>query len=118
MSPYRHSGSGGRFRRFGISLAGVSLLTALGLVLWLQFDSLEIIQAKWEMAGLGLTLLRLSLIAMVIATWPRLVTWISADPGVQRSLRAQRWRVAIWLIILELVLGQGLFTAFVIGLLP
>jgi hypothetical protein len=93
-------------------------MAALGLVLWLQLDSLEIIEAQWQMAGVGLTLLRLSLIMVVIAAWPRLVRWITSDPRVQRSLRAQRWRVALWLIILELVLGQGLVAAFVTGLRP
>jgi hypothetical protein len=41
---------------------------------------------------------------------------VHGDPAVCReALLAARWRVAAWLAILELTLGQGLVTAFVAG---
>ena len=96
--------------------AGVVVLAAAGLLLWGQFQSMETIGSRLQSAAPWLTVWRIAAIVALIAAWPRIVPWMTADLAVREALLAARWRVAVWLAILELVLGQGLVTAFVAGL--
>jgi len=96
--------------------AGLVGLAAAGLLLWGQFGGLETIGSRLHAAAPWLTVWRVAAIVALIAAWPRVVPWMTADPAGREALLAARWRVAAWLAILELVLGQGLVTAFVAGL--
>jgi integrating conjugative element protein (TIGR03755 family) len=96
--------------------AGVVVLAAAGLLLWGQFESMETIGSRLQTAAPWLTVWRIAAIVALIAAWPRIVPWMTANPAAREALLAARWRVAAWLAILELVLGQGLVTAFVAGL--
>jgi len=96
--------------------AGVVVLTATGVLLWGQFESMETIGNRLQAAAPWLTVWRIAAIVALIAAWPRIVPWVTANLAVREALLAARWRVAAWLAILELVLGQGLVTAFIAGL--
>jgi hypothetical protein len=96
--------------------AGVTALVATGVLLWGQVESMETIGSRLQTAAPWLTVGRIAAIVALIAAWPRIVPWLTGNPATRRALRAARWRVAAWLAILELVLGQGLVTAFIAGL--
>jgi len=104
------------FKGLFLLFAGVVVLAAAGLLLWGQFESMETIGSRLQMAAPWLTVWRIAAIVALIAAWPRIVPWMTANPAAREALLAARWRIAVWLAILELVLGQGLVTAFVAGL--
>ncbi len=60
--------------------------------------------------------IRFLLIALLALFWPRLVAVAararSSDERTTAHWLALRWRVTGWLVIIELVLGQGLFGRF------
>ena len=62
------------------------------------------------------SVIRLLLIAMLAALWPRLVDLAArygrVDATEQSQLSALRWRVIGWLLIIELMIGQDLFSRF------
>lgn len=93
--------------------AGVLVLAASGVLLWGQFENMDTIGGRLETAAPWLTLLRISLIIAVIAAWPRIVLRLTQHPPARTALLAARWRVATWLVLLELILGQGLIQVFV-----
>ena len=96
--------------------ASVVVLAAAGLLLWGQLESMETIGSRLQAAAPWLTVCRIAAIVVLIAAWPRVVPWITTNLAAREALLAARRRVAAWLAILELVLGQGLVTAFVAGL--
>jgi len=91
--------------------AGILVLAASGVMLWGQVESMDTIGQRLQTAAPWLTLLRISLITAVIAAWPRIVPWLTRRADARTALLAARWRVAAWLILLELILGQGLIQA-------
>jgi len=91
--------------------AGILVLAASGVMLWGQVESMDTIGQRLQTAAPWLTLLRISLITAVIAAWPRIVPWLTQHPPARTALLAARWRVAAWLVLLELILGQGLIQA-------
>jgi hypothetical protein len=102
----------------GLILLLVALVLAAGaaLLLWERFESLETIGDRLHAAAPWLSAMRVTVIVAVIAAWPLIVPWFTDDPAVSCAVQAARWRVAAWLAILEVTLGQGLVTAFVAGL--
>ena len=100
-----------------LMLLGLFVLVGLAVLLWAQFESLDAIEGRLEAAGPWLTVMRISVIAAVVATWPRLVTWWVVDPARRAALLRARWRLAGWLVILEITLGQGLVGAFIASLM-
>ena len=63
---------------------------------------------------------RLGLIAFLALAWPRIIEsaerhgWL--DQAGRVALVGERWRVAGWLLLLELLLGQGLLGRFLAAL--
>lgn len=77
----------------------------------LQTESVQSVQRSinaWQMA---LTLLRWTLIAFVALGWNHLIARLASAGSITHSkvasLAALRWRAVTWLVLLELVLGQG-----------
>lgn len=91
-----------------------SLLTALvGYLLLhlLQTESMSFLQHRIDAWRTTLTTLRWTAIALLALSWNRLVLWLT-DTGVLSTMNAPRlselrWRIITWLVLLELVLGQG-----------
>ena len=55
---------------------------------------------------------RITIWIAVIASWPRLVPWLADRLGLPAALRTElldyRWRLALWMLLLEAVVGQNL----------
>ncbi len=99
------------------------LLTALvGYLLMhrLQTDSVQSVQQSIEDWRTTLTAIRWAVIAVVALGWNHLIAWL-ADAKILSQAKANRltglrWRVVTWLVLLELVLGQGVLVS-AIGLM-
>ncbi len=110
-----------RPRRKGFLLCTTvaALLTAgAGYLLMhrLQTESIQSIEQTMATWRLTLTLLRWGVIATAAFSWSYVVQRLSAS-GKLSSVQAEyltelRWRAATWLILLELVLGQGMVVKF------
>jgi hypothetical protein len=111
--------SGAKRKGFLIATLLAALLTVLvgyWLMHRLQTDSVQSIQQSIDTWTLTLTLCRWTVIALVAFGWNAGVEHF-AKTGKINSAKANqlhrfRWRAVTWLVILELVLGQGLVVKF------
>lgn len=101
-----------------LSLVAVGGVIAVGLVLWqaVGLSSLSTVSERVAAAKPFASAIRLALIGLLALAWPRLpVFWAGANGNDDRAhvrWMALRWRVAGWLLVIELVLGQNLFGRF------
>jgi len=90
------------------------LTTLVGYLLMdrLQTESMQRIQHSIDTWRLSLALIRWSLIALVALSWNYPVAWLAKSGTINHAKAAQltalRWRAVTWLVLLELVLGQGI----------
>lgn len=105
-----------RAKRKGFLLSttvAACLMALVGYLLMhrLQTDSVESIQHSIEVWRAPLTLVRWTAIGLVALGWHRLVAWWAnvghLHPQQAAQLTGLRWRIVLWLVVLELVLGQG-----------
>ena len=102
----------------GLSLLAVGLIFAVGALLWqaAELSSLSAVSEQVARFKPFVGVIRLLLIAMLAALWPRLVDlavrYGRIDVAERSRLLALRWRVIIWLLIVELLIGQDLFGQF------
>ena len=77
----------------------------------LQTQSVQSVQHSINAWRMALTLLRWTLIAFVTLGWNHLITRLASEGIITHSkvasLAALRWRAVTWLVLVELVLGQG-----------
>ena len=111
--------SGAKRKGFLIATLVAALLTALvgyWLMHRLQTDSLPSIQQGIDSWRLTLMLCRWTVIAVVAFGWNVGVEHFAKTGKIHFALADQlhryRWRAVTWLVILELVLGQGLVVKF------
>ena len=82
----------------------------------LQTDSVQSIQQSVDTWRLTLTLGRWAMIALVAFGWNAGVEFFAKTGKINFAqtgkLQRFRWRVVTWLVILELVLGQGMLVKF------
>ena len=104
---------------FLITTLVAALLTALvgyWLMHRLQTDSVQSIQQSIDTWRLTLTLCRWTVIALVAFGWNVGVEHLAKIGKIHSAqadqLHRYRWRAVTWLVILELVLGQGLVVQF------
>ena len=90
------------------------LLTAIvGYLLMhrLQTDSVQSIQHSIDAWRATLTAIRRTLIVLVALSWNQLIAWLADARALSHTkatrLTGLRWRAVTWLVLLELVLGQG-----------
>ena len=101
-----------------LSLVAVGGVIAVGLVLWqaVGLSSLSTVSERVAAAKPFASAIRLALIGLLALAWPRLpVFWAGANGNDDRThvrWMALRWRVAGWLLVIELVLGQNLIGRF------
>ena len=80
-------------------------------MLWSQWQSPLVIGRSLEEARPWLFFWRLTLFGILIGFWPvwaRLLTrWRRLTDAQSKRLAGSRWTVAVWLVVLELVLGQN-----------
>ncbi len=98
-------------------------LLGLGWLFWSQGLSPFTIERTLDAARSWLLLWRLALFVILIGFWPvwvRLIARWRHLTDVQRErLAGARWTIAVWLVVLELVLGQnmvGRFLNLLVGL--
>lgn len=110
-----------RARRKGFLLCttvAVLLTAGVGylLMVWLQTDSVQSIQQSLDSWRITLTLCRWAAIALVAFSWHYAVQRFTAASKISSDqaehLHGMRWRAVTWLILLELVLGQGMAVKF------
>lgn len=98
----------------GLALAG---LTVVGVFAWHYFNDTQAIAAGIERARPWLAAWRAALFFSLIGFWAQLINALANRYGwndpQRQHLGAQRWRVAAWLIVIELVLVQNLIGKFV-----
>ena len=105
----------------GLSFLAVGLIFAVGALLWQAAELSSISTVSEQVARLkpfaGAT--RLLLIGALAALWPRLVDlavrYGRVDAAERSKLRALRWRVVVWLLIIELIIGRNLFSQFLLA---
>ena len=90
------------------------LLTALAgylLMHRLHTDSVQSVQQSIDTWRTTLTAIRWAVIAVIAFGWNHLVVWLADTEILSRAkatrLTGLRWRAVTWLVLLELVLGQG-----------
>ncbi len=102
----------------GLSLLAVGLIVVLGVLLRYSAElfSLSTVSEQVERLKPFAGAVRLLLIALLAALWPRLVDlavrYGRVDATDRFQLHALRWRVIAWLLIIELMIGQDLFSRF------
>lgn len=105
-----------------------ALLTALvGYLLmhWLRTESVQSIHYSIDSWRTILTAIRCAVIALLALSWNHLVAWLTKAGMLTRTqaihLTELRWRAVTWLVLLELVLGQGVLVkamSLVVGAVP
>lgn len=102
----------------GLSLLAVVLAAGIGVLLWqaVELSSVAQVAARIDELKPVATGIRLALIGLVAALWPRLISLAHRAGRIGKEQRdallAQRWRLVGWLVVIELVLGQELLGRF------
>ena len=102
----------------GLSLLSVALTAVLGVLLWYSAERYSLSAVSEQILRLkplaGAT--RIMLIGLLVLFWPRLVDlavqYGQVDTTARPRLVALRWRVVVWLLIIELLIGQDLVHRF------
>ncbi len=118
-----HNGRALRRRWFFLlTLLAFTLALVAGGILWysVETSSVSEIQTRVNAMKPTFTGIRLFLIALVAMAWS-LVTnnlhrWGRLDDAQATTLLTLRWRIVIWLVVIELVLGQNLLGRFLSAL--
>lgn len=107
-----------------LTLTAVVLTALVGFFLMhrLQTESVQAIQHSVDSWQSSLTAIRWAVIVLITLFWNHLVGGI-AKAGIiteqqAADLTAQRWRTVTWLVLLELIVGQGVLikaTSFISG---
>lgn len=92
----------------GVLAAFAIVFVASGV--WHMIEGAEVVRARLDRTERWLDGWRWVLIVIVIGGWRYWVQWLGAHltPAARTGLIDARWRIAGWLVILELVLGQNL----------
>ena len=110
-----HSGLVMRQRWFLLlTLLAFVLALVVGGGLWHSVETSSVSEIQTRIGAMKpvFTGIRLFLIAVVAIAWPFLVDgmhrWGRIDAVQASTMRALRWRVVTWLVVIEGVLGQNL----------
>ena len=109
------------FNKLPTRRKGVLLLTMLAALLTglvgyllmhqLQTESVQSVQHSINAWRMALMLMRWTLIAFVALGWNHLITRLASAGIITHSkvtsLATLRWRAVTWLVVFELILGQG-----------
>jgi len=105
-----------------LTLLAFGLALGIGAFLWhaVQTSSVAAIQTRIEVMKPVATAIRLLLIGLVALAWPAMTRglhrWGRVDEAGAARLLSLRWRIVIWLGVIELVLGQNLLSRFLTAL--
>ena len=96
-----------------LTLVAMLMALLVGLLLWdsVQTQSIQVIRTHLDYLQPILTGNRWVLIAGLALAWPRLCRWWSPPGDLSnqktRQLSDFRWRIVGWLVVIEVILGQG-----------
>ena len=96
-----------------LSLAATLIALITGLVLWdsIQTHSIQSIRNHLDHWQPLLTAIRWTLIGGLGLGWPQLCRWWIRARNLchleAQQLQMRRWRIVGWLVVIELILGQG-----------
>ena len=102
----------------GLSFLAVGLIFAVGALLWqaAELSSLSIVSEQVARLKPFAGAIRLLLIGIMAALWPRLVDlevrYGRVNAAERSKLYALRRCVVAWLLIIELIIGRDLFSRF------
>jgi hypothetical protein len=102
----------------GFSLLAVVLAIGVGTVLWqaVGVSSVSRVSGHIQQLKPVAAAIRLGFIGLLGASWPWLVErayrYGRIGEGNRAHLLAQRWRIVVWLMVIELMLGQTLLGRF------
>lgn len=105
-----------------LTLLAFGLALGIGAFLWnaVQTSSVVAIQTRIEVLKPIFSAIRLLVIGLVALSWPAVTRtlhrWGRVDEAGAAQLLALRWRVATWLVVIELLLGQNLLGRFLAAL--
>jgi len=105
----------------GLSFLAVGLIFAVGALLWQAAELSSLTTVSEQVARLKpfAGAIRLLLIGILAALWPRLVDlavhYGRIDAAERSKLCALRWRVVAWLLIIELIIGRDLFSRLILA---
>ena len=100
------------FSRLTILAIVLALTISTVLMQALQISSVVAVQSVINSYTPYLAGLRLMVIALIACAWPKLIQYgqysgrISKERGTE--LKSSRWRIVLWLLIIELLVGQNL----------
>ena len=103
-----------RLGLLGLTALAVVLTIGVGLLLWqaVELSDMSQVSAQIDQIKPFASGIRLALIGLLAALWPRLIHLAHRSGRVedsqQSNLLALRWRLVGWLLVIELVLGQNL----------
>ncbi|WP_019584328.1 hypothetical protein [Thioalkalivibrio sp. ALE16] len=97
-------------RHLLIGVAAAFAIVVVAGLAWNMIEGAEAVRARLDRTEWLLAGWRWLLIAAVVLGWRYWVTWLGGHlpPESQQRLVDARWRVAAWLVILEILLGQNL----------
>lgn len=92
------------------------LLAGAGLLIWSRYQSLPMIANQLDHAWPWMMVWRLTVYVLVIGGWPRWVAGLGRrydwTAAFSQQLLQLRWRLAGWLVVLELLLAWNLVGHF------
>ena len=97
-----------------LTLLAAALTLVIGGLLWKSVTTASVVEIQGQVATMKsvLTILRLSVIAVLTLLWPMLMgvfhRWRRIDDARRAELLAVRWRIVAWLVVIEVVVGQNL----------
>ena len=110
------SREGKAFRSIVRAFVVLSAFIAAGVVLWTVQTDHSSVERSIEATKPYLALWRVFLFLALIGAWRHWVELMARWTGMNNDqiqyVRSQRWRIAVWLILIELILIQALPRAF------
>lgn len=105
-----------------LTLLAMTLTVIVGWALWqsVALSSISEIRQRIDSMQTTITGIRLSVIALIAIAWPLVINSIQQRRHFSSenvaTVKSLRWRIVIWLIVIELLLGQNLISQM-LGLL-
>lgn len=94
-----------------------SLVIAIGLIVASHYYPIETIKRAVESAEWPLAVWRIALFVAIIGGWPRWSVLYAAWAGLSNEqltfMLNYRWRMALWLLLMEAVLSHGVVVDFI-----
>jgi len=95
----------------------LAVLIIIGLMISYAYTNLESVDKFITTAKPWLLFWRMLLFLALIAGWPKWSTLYAQWAGMNKvqldRMLEYRWRMAIWLLVMEVILSQGILTEFV-----